>query len=123
LESVFTNLIQNSVKHGRATQVRIEVELQANDRVAIRVTDNGKGFRGDATQLGRLFVRHTRGSGSGVGLYIVRQLVKRMKGAIAFQTAEGGGFETVIELPAAAGPAPQRVRERPEYEATVAGRR
>jgi signal transduction histidine kinase len=123
LESVFTNLIQNSLKHGRATQVQIDIAASANNRVCVRVTDDGEGFRGDATQLGTLFVRHTRGSGSGVGLYIVRQLVKRMKGTIAFQSAGAGGFETVIELPTAPETAPERIRERAGYEAPVAGRR
>lgn len=123
LESVLTNLIQNSAKHGRATRVQIAVEQRANDPVNIRVTDNGAGFRGDAAQLGKLFVRHTRGSGSGVGLYIVRQLVKRMKGAIAFRNAGAGGFEALIELPAASETETQPVRERAAYEATVAGRR
>jgi signal transduction histidine kinase len=123
LESVFTNLIQNSVKHGRATQVQIDIAANANNRVCVRVTDDGEGFRGDATQLGKLFVRHTRGSGSGVGLYIVRQLVKRMKGTIAFQSAGAGGFETVIELPTAPETGPERIRERAGYEAPVAGRR
>jgi signal transduction histidine kinase len=123
LESVFTNLIQNSLKHGRATQVQIDIAASANNRVRVRVTDDGEGFRGDAAQLGTLFVRHTRGSGSGVGLYIVRQLVKRMKGTIAFQSAGAGGFETVIELPTAPETAPERIRERAGYEAPVAGRR
>ena len=123
LESVLTNLIQNSVKHGRATQVEIAVEQRLKDKVTLRISDNGEGFRGNALQLGKLFVRHTRASGSGVGLYIVRQLVKRMKGAIAFRNAEAGGFEALIELPGPSGTAPERVRERAGYEATVAGRR
>src|SRR5437870_5344619 len=62
LESVLTNLIQNSVTHGKATQVNINVK-QGNGRVTVRLVDNGSGFHGDATDLGKLFVRHTRGSG------------------------------------------------------------
>jgi len=121
LESVLTNLIQNSVTHGKANKVNINVK-QGNGRVTVRLVDNGSGFHGDATDLGKLFVRHTRGSGSGVGLYIVRQLLKRMKGMISFKNADDGGFEVLIELPAAENTS-ERVRERAGYEASVAGRR
>ena len=121
LESVLTNLIQNSVTHGKATQVNINVK-QGNGRVTVRLVDNGSGFHGDAIDLGKLFVRHTRGSGSGVGLYIVRQLLKRMKGMISFKNADDGGFEVLIELPAAENTS-ERIRERAGYEASVAGRR
>ena len=122
LESVLTNLIQNSVTHGKATQVNIDVK-QGKGRVRVRLTDNGSGFQGNAAELGKLFVRHTRGSGSGVGLYIVRQLLKRMKGAIAFQNAPDGGFAVLMELPTTAEDTSERVRERAGYEASVAGRR
>src|ERR1051325_8057276 len=78
LESVLTNFIDNAVTHGQASEIRIVAEPGSNGRLILRVSDNGTGFKGDFKQLGRLFVRHARGSGSGVGLYISRQLAKRM---------------------------------------------
>ena len=103
LESVLTNLVQNSVTHGRATEVDVNVKRTNDGRLIVRVADNGPGFQGDLNQLGKLFVRHTRGSGSGVGLYIVRQLVKRMNGAISFRSANAGGFVAEIDFPIAEG--------------------
>jgi signal transduction histidine kinase len=129
LESVLTNLVQNSVTHGRATEVDVNVKRSNNGRLIVRVTDNGDGFEGDLKQLGKLFVRHARGSGSGVGLYIVRQLVKRMNGSIRFTRESSVGFLAEMDFPNAEGPggvaAPESIctAERTDYEATVAGRR
>jgi signal transduction histidine kinase len=126
LESVLTNLVQNSVTHGRATEVDVSVKRSGDERLIVRVTDNGNGFQGDPNQLGKLFVRHTRGSGSGVGLYIVRQLVKRMKGTISFSGGSPDGFLAELDFPSAEGAgASESIRdtERTGYEATVAGRR
>src|SRR5207302_1987862 len=97
LESVLTNLVQNSVTHGQATAVDVSVTGAADGKLSVRVKDDGHGFHGDPKVLGKLFVRHTRGSGSGVGLYIVRQLVKRMNGAINFSDSTTSGFLAEME--------------------------
>lgn len=131
LESILTNLVQNAITHGRATEVSVDVRRSRDGRLSVRLTDNGNGFQGDVNQLGKLFVRHTRGSGSGVGLYIARQLLKRMRGAISFRGGSGGGFVAELELPEAAGTHASGVPSerlhaggvRTNYEATVAGRR
>src|SRR5882672_4109241 len=122
LESVLTNLVQNSVTHGQATEVDVTVKRDSDGRLMVRVSDNGHGFHGDLNHLGKLFVRHTRGSGSGVGLYIVRQLVKRMNGAINFSDASSSGFVAEIDFPNAETSDSIRAGQA-SYEATVAGRR
>ena len=125
LESVLTNLIQNAVTHGHATEIDVKVEAARNGRVSISVADNGRGFSGDFNQLGKLFVRHGRGSGSGVGLYIARQLVKRMNGDIKFESGSDSGFIAQFHLPEGTVAAAVEHAEsmRTNYEASVAGRR
>jgi signal transduction histidine kinase len=103
LESILTNLIQNSVTHGRATEIVIAINSDQKKRLSLKIADNGQGFTGDFNQLGRLFVRHGRGSGSGVGLYIVRQLIQRMNGTIALDNGPNGGFVAHLDLPEGAG--------------------
>ena len=122
LESVLTNLVQNALTHGHATEVDFNVR-KSDGRLGVTVTDNGRGFPGDVGQLGKLFVRQARSSGSGVGLYIVRQLIKRMNGTIRFQSSESKGFVAEIELPAAEASASELSAKKISYEATVAGRR
>jgi signal transduction histidine kinase len=121
LESVLTNLVHNAVVHGKATRVAVNVERVAG-RVSVQVSDNGTGFEGDVKELGKLFVRHTRGSGSSVGLYIVCQLVKRVDGRIAFRNGSNGGFVVEFDFPIAET-SEARSTEHLPYEATVAGRR
>jgi signal transduction histidine kinase len=129
LESVLTNLVQNAVTHGHATAVSASVRC-CDGRVSVTVVDNGRGFHGDLGQLGKLFVRHARSSGSGVGLYIVRQLAKAMNGTVKFCSGEESGFVAELELPEALGThasgvpsANQHAGGVRDYEATVAGRR
>jgi signal transduction histidine kinase len=100
LESVLMNLIHNAVKHGEATEIRITAEPRGSGRIVLRVADNGKGFAGDFKQLGQLFVRHARGSGSGVGLYISSQLAKRMNATLSFAPGADSGFVAELNLSA-----------------------
>jgi signal transduction histidine kinase len=126
---VLTNLVQNSVIHGHATQVEVTIRHAAG-RVGVIVSDNGDGFQGDQTQLGKLFIRHARSSGSGVGLYIVQQLAKAMNGGIKFRNGEAGGFVAEVDLPGTHASAVLAenlhaggVRTDTDYEATVTSRR
>ena len=99
LESVLTNLVQNAVTHGKASEISITADQNGSGRLNLRVADNGRGFQGDLNQLGKLFVRHARGSGSGVGLYISRQLARRMNARINFAHGQDGGFVAELDLP------------------------
>jgi signal transduction histidine kinase len=71
------------------------------------VRDWGIGIpQGDQTRIFEKFYRvdpaMTGGvSGTGLGLYIVRELVERMDGRIHVESAPGEGSSFVVELPAA----------------------
>lgn len=103
LESVLTNLVHNSVTHGRATRVDIDVSRDDQGQLTVRIVDDGSGFQGDFRQLGKPLVRLTPNSGSGVGLYIVRQLTRRMNGTIKFGSGAENKFVAELKLPAAPG--------------------
>lgn len=101
LESILTNLIQNAVIHGQAQFIGLTVEQTNAKQLRLVVADDGEGFKGDFEQLGTLYMRPTRKSGSGVGLYISRQLVKRMGGSIEFKPGNKRGFVASLSLPPA----------------------
>ncbi len=102
-ESVLRNLLQNAVVHGRATEVRIDVKRLASGAVEIVVHDNGRGASTDvAVALDRPFTRTAATSGSGVGLYVCRGLVRQMHGQIQLLTDQGSGFSVAVRLPGAA---------------------
>ncbi|MEM2817676.1 MAG: HAMP domain-containing sensor histidine kinase, partial [Archaeoglobaceae archaeon] len=75
---VFNNLIENSIKHGKASKVTIEIEKGENIRVLFR--DNGKGF--SETAMKKAFREIYTEGGSGIGLYIVKKLVEKYNGKI-----------------------------------------
>ncbi len=107
LEIVFRNLLDNAVKYaGREPEVG--VELAGRDgRVLVRVSDNGSGI--SAALRRKIFGRFVRlgnelersKPGTGLGLYLVRTLVKRMQGKIRVSGRSpqpGTVFE--VDLPA-----------------------
>ncbi|PJZ30315.1 sensor histidine kinase [Leptospira kmetyi] len=102
LESIFKNLAENSIKHGKATVLEVISEKQKGE-VLISVRDNGIGFDGKHKGLGVPFQRHGSTSGTGIGLYIIKKLTKKMKGSMRIvpQTPEGRGFRVDLILPGA----------------------
>jgi signal transduction histidine kinase len=64
-------------------------------------TDNGKGI--DNAHLDKIFDMFFRASadsyGSGLGLYITRQVVKKLNGTIRVQSELGQGTQFIITLP------------------------
>jgi len=75
--------------------VPVSVRLTASQRgdfVVMEYQDNGAGIVDDKPKLGRLFARGAHSSGAGVGLYLVRRLMQRMRGKAIFNTAPGEGY-------------------------------
>jgi signal transduction histidine kinase len=104
LEMVFRNLLDNAVKYaGEAPEVGIDLRSDGNGRVTVRISDNGPGIPPPLRR--KIFGRFVRVGnelerskpGTGLGLYIVRTLVRRMHGKI---TVRGRGTEpgTIFEV-------------------------
>jgi signal transduction histidine kinase len=104
-DGVLRNLLQNAVIHGDATTVVIDISRPSTGAVRIEITDNGRGVPTAAlAELGRPFARPGATSGTGVGLYVCRQLVARMRGSLSFAAAPNSdsGLRVTIDLPEAA---------------------
>ena len=105
LEQVVNNVVDNAVKYlarGRAGRIVITASQQAG-RVAIAVTDNGRGIA--AQDLERVFELFRRAGaqdrpGEGIGLAHVRALVRRLGGEITVTSELGRGSTFQIDLPA-----------------------
>ncbi|MCP4942540.1 MAG: ATP-binding protein, partial [Planctomycetaceae bacterium] len=106
LEILFRNLIDNAVKYPRATpEVKIQVQLVADQNVVVSIIDNGPGI--PANQRRKIFGRFIRlgnelersTPGTGLGLYLVRNVVKSLGGSIRLQDREmGTGTEFEVTL-------------------------
>ncbi len=109
LRAAISNLIDNAVKYsGKGTDVSVEVADVAPRQVAIRVTDQGIGIpRIHLKQVFKRFYRVPRRAtlkvkGTGLGLYIVRSVVKKHGGkTFAESEGEGLGSTFTIQLPKA----------------------
>jgi signal transduction histidine kinase len=111
LRQVLANLVDNAVKFSPAGG-RVRVSLEPHERrVLFVVRDQGLGI--PLREQARIFEKFyrldpnlTRGvGGTGLGLYICRELVRRMGGRIWVASREDEGSTFFFELPAAAGDA------------------
>lgn len=115
LELVFRNLLDNAVKYsGDPPQVHVSLAQETDrERICVRVTDNGRGI--PSKQRSKVFGRFVRlgtelereQPGLGLGLYIVRTLVARLRGRIRIrECGVDGGTTFEITLPGKIGSVP-----------------
>jgi PAS domain S-box-containing protein len=104
---VLTNLIDNAIKYSpHGGRIELGVEADA-DSVRFTVRDEGLGIPlGEQKRIFEKFYRldpdHRRGiGGSGLGLYICRELVRSMNGRIWVESDPGRGATFTFELPVA----------------------
>ena len=99
LQLILRNLVENSLRHGDRERIHVDVHASAEGSgVTLQYRDDGHGFEGDPSRLGRLFLRGGASRGTGVGLYLVRVLMDRMGGEVQFAHAEGGGFAATLRF-------------------------
>lgn len=102
LDTVFRNILQNAVVHGGATVMRVRIEHPSSSSVTMAFEDNGRGVPdGRLGDLGTPFSRVSDTSGTGVGLYVSRQIVTRLGGTVSFRAGAPRGLTVSIELPSA----------------------
>lgn len=107
MEQVFSNMIGNAIKYspdGGDIETAIH-EAREVQEVVISIRDHGIGI--PLHEQGRIFGRFTRATntsaykigGTGLGLYLCRELVERHGGRIWFESVQGQGSTFFIALP------------------------
>jgi signal transduction histidine kinase len=103
IEQVLVNLIDNAVKYSPAGgEVRVSA-VSCDRGVRVEVEDEGIGI--PPAEQESVFEKFYRGRsrevppGTGLGLYICRELVQRMGGTIGVRSRPGGGSTFYFELP------------------------
>jgi two-component system sensor histidine kinase SenX3 len=114
LRAAISNLLDNAIKYtAPASQgPRVELDLAREDAATwtLRVRDSGIGIAG--SELKAIFRRFHRGTqylpqvtGTGLGLFIVRSVIRRHGGRVYAESAgPGKGSTFVVQLPAAPSP-------------------
>jgi signal transduction histidine kinase len=104
LDCILGNICQNAIVHGRAKTLTVGVERSRGEGVVLTLCDDGAGFSGEKRSLAAPFVRHYGGSGTGIGLFLVRHLAREMGGSARFPEC-GSGFCVELSLKSAGEPA------------------
>jgi signal transduction histidine kinase len=103
LTQVLINLIGNSVKYTEAGSVKVTA-LVKNGLVEVKIVDTGIGM--SAEEQKNLFQKFYRVQnektgkivGTGLGLWITKQIIELMKGVITIESMEGVGTQVTIKL-------------------------
>ncbi len=99
MKQVVYNVIKNSFEAMKRRGIlRIRTDLDPT-HVSVSFTDNGGGMSPES--LGRVFEPYftTKSTGSGLGLLIVRRIVREHGGEMALESNEGQGLTLTIRLP------------------------
>src|SRR5436190_1729044 len=138
LEQVIVNLLSNAIDALRAIKPPRELTVDTwceGARVSVAVEDNARGVAAEMVpRLFRPFATTKARRGTGLGLYISRQIARAAGGDLALESRPGKGARFVLSLPAAAAlpvaspappapPAPSAVRPGavPHPVASLAG--
>lgn len=104
IQSVIRNLISNSIKYRREDAVRPLVKftcIRKADMYEFEISDNGKGIAAEyqAKVFDMFFRASTESIGTGLGLYIVNEIVHKLGGNISLLSEPGNGTSIRISLP------------------------
>lgn len=103
-EKIVLNLVSNAFKYSKTGTIKISVS-QAEDKLSLLVSDNGTGIPED--HLDKIFdrfhrVENTHGrsqEGTGIGLAMVKELVKMHHGTITVQSKVNQGSTFTVTVP------------------------
>ena len=104
VQIIFNNLISNCIKFHNLEQeepfVKVSVKTSPVNAV-ITICDNGTGIHEKhIPKVYEMFYRATdKSTGSGIGLYIVKEIVEKLKGKIKVKSELRKGTTFIIELP------------------------
>ncbi|MFP4189249.1 MAG: PAS domain S-box protein, partial [Halobacteriales archaeon] len=104
LDDVVDNLLINAVEHNDKENPHVNVSVDLNDHVVLRIADNGPGIPDEMKEA--VFGQGEKGrrsGGVGFGLYFVESMVSEYGGDVYVEDNEPEGSVVVVELPKADG--------------------
>ena len=102
LNAIMQNLIENAIKYSRNDSPYVEIRVrELGDYIVLEVEDNGQGIPDSyQSRIFEMFFRATsNASGSGLGLYILKRSVDRLKGSIELKSQVNVGSTFTVKLP------------------------
>lgn len=102
LNAIVQNLIENGIKYSTEHDPFVSIRVwPENSFVVIEVSDNGHGISIEhQSKIFEMFYRATHQSrGTGLGLYILKRSVDKLKGEIQIESSPGVGSRFTVRLP------------------------
>ncbi len=102
LKVIFNNLISNAVRYCNGKEPQIDIKVIVEDNKArIIIQDNGRGIgKEHVGHVFEMFYRATEtNAGSGLGLYIVKETIDKLRGSIDLNSDEGNGTTVEVKIP------------------------
>jgi signal transduction histidine kinase len=99
---ILNNLLSNAIRYSNGKDPVIEVSVKVQKRSAtLRVKDNGIGIGEEhLSHVFDMFYRATdHNTGSGLGLYIVKETLEKLNGEVQVQSEIGQGTEFIVAIP------------------------
>lgn len=102
LKVILNNIISNAIRYRNGKDPVIKVDVVIDEHLAtLAIQDNGKGIESDhLPNIYKMFYRATDdGPGSGLGLYIVKEAIDKLKGHINIESEVGKGTTVIFKIP------------------------
>lgn len=107
LKVILSNLISNAIKYQKVDPAHkpfIKIHSTEGNRMTrIRIEDNGEGIEAQSKdRIFEMFYRASNNStGSGLGLYILKEAIEKLDGAIEMSSTLGKGSTFIVSIPSA----------------------
>jgi len=103
LQTILNNLLSNAIKY-RNSQRPLKVEIDTSilkNSLILKIKDNGVGIEPKHIPyiFDMFFRTDERSNGSGLGLYIVKETILKLKGKITVNSIVGKGTEFIVTIP------------------------
>jgi signal transduction histidine kinase len=103
LQTILNNLLSNAIKY-RNSQRPLKVEIDSSilkNSLILKIKDNGVGIEPKHIPyiFDMFFRTDERSNGSGLGLYIVKETILKLKGKITVNSIVGKGTEFIVTIP------------------------
>ncbi|MDD5285959.1 MAG: HAMP domain-containing sensor histidine kinase [Desulfuromonadaceae bacterium] len=103
LKQILLNIIMNALQamENDGGKLLVETAAYGPDKVSVMIADNGPGITADAIDriFERYFTTKKPGNGTGLGLFVTKNLVENMGGEIKVAGRSGGGTTFTVILP------------------------
>jgi signal transduction histidine kinase len=104
LRQIFVNLIGNAIKYTKEGEVTLKISAKRDKYIEFRISDTGIGMTQE--EMSHLFEKFYRAqntdtesvAGTGLGLWITKQIVEKMGGKISAESIKGKGTDFVVRF-------------------------